>query len=336
MREASLHNKASDKAVSAMRAQAKLAAPAPEVGSGCARARASLSAEGGASADQALLSPLPSKGVAPAPVEVLRAENLGLSWDVAEAKRRCASSSSKASADGAHFVVRDINITLHSGEIVCLLGRSGTGKTTILHALSGLIQPQEGTIFLHTCASSDLLGHVSYMFQKDLLLKHKTILDNVCLPLTIAGRLDDHARAQASDLFSDFGLEGAQGKYPHELSGGMRQRAAFLRTYLMGNDCILLDEAFSALDAITRTHLRLWFCSMVQQLNLAVLAVTHDVDEAVLMASRIYVLKQAPHASFATIAAEIKSPRLEMSCGPEEFMLSPQFLACKKEVLAAL
>lgn len=292
---------------------------------------------------------------------ILQAKNLGLSWDDSENAgvrervqlRAKVPAPAKAPAPAkvhpffssmfsrlhkapSHMIVRGINIELLPGEIVCLVGRSGTGKTTILHALSGLMCPREGEVLLHGDPSLELLGHVSYMFQKDLLLRHKSILDNVCLPLEIAHTLDDEVRARASRLFQDFGLEGTQEKYPDQLSGGMRQRAAFLRTYLMGNDCILLDEAFSALDAITRTQIRLWFCSMVSRLNLAVLAVTHDVDEAVLMASRIYVLKQAKDGPWATISAEIASPRMQMSCEPEEFMLSPEFLACKKEVLAAL
>ena len=128
------------------------------------------------------------------------------------------------------------------------------------------------------------------MLQKDLLLPSRRIIDNVCLPMLLAGVPRAEARAKAEPLFERFGLAGTEEKWPAELSGGMRQRAAFMRTYLMGADVTLLDEPFSALDAITRVEVRRWFCDMARELGLSALVITHDVDEAVSMASRVYVL----------------------------------------------
>lgn len=205
-------------------------------------------------------------------VPALEAKHLTLSWD------------------GVHIVVQDISVVVGVGETVCMVGRSGCGKTTILHALAGLTRPVEGQVLLHGQNINALPGRVSYMFQKDLLIPSKRVIDNVCLPLTLKGMSKAEARKEALPLLERFGLAGTENKWPAELSGGMRQRAAFLRTYLMGNDVMLLDEPFSALDAITRKDVREWFLAASRELGVASLLITHDVDEAVALASRVYVL----------------------------------------------
>lgn len=207
----------------------------------------------------------------------LEAEDLVLSWD-----------------GGATIVARDVSLHVDAGETVCLVGRSGCGKTTILHALSGLERPVSGTVRVAGKDVTGVPGHVSYMLQKDLLLPHLRIVDNACLPLTLAGVPKEEARGRARELMGRFGLEGTEELWPSQLSGGMRQRAAFLRTYLMGNDVVLLDEPFSALDALTRVDLREWYARMASQLGLASVVITHDVDEAVALASRVYVLGGKP------------------------------------------
>lgn len=250
----------------------------------------------------------------------LEARHLTLSWD-----------------EGEHVVARDVCLAVGAGEVVCLVGRSGCGKTTILHALSGLTQPLEGRVFLHGEDVTGRPGRVSYMLQKDLLLPSKRILDNVCLPLVIAGTPAREARAKAEPLFERFGLSGTERMWPSELSGGMRQRAAFLRTYLMGNDVTLLDEPFSALDALTRADMRSWYCGMSRELGMASLAITHDVDEAVTMADRIYVLRGDPRSGVpSAIAAEVAVPRPAGNVSAAEFALTPAFLDCKREVLSLL
>lgn len=207
----------------------------------------------------------------------LEASGLTLSWD-----------------GGNSIVAEDVSLKVAVGETVCLVGRSGGGKTTLLHALSGLTRPVAGKVLIHGEDVTGETGRVSYMLQKDLLLPHKRIIDNVCLPLVIAGVKRKEAREKVQPLFGRFGLEGAEYYWPSQLSGGMRQRAAFLRTYMMGNDVVLLDEPFSALDALTRVDLRGWYASMASELGLASLVITHDVDEAVAMASRVYVLRGSP------------------------------------------
>ena len=183
-------------------------------------------------------------------------------------------------------------------------------------------------------------GRVSYMLQKDLLLPSRTILDNVCLPLIVAGAKKADARAKALPLFERFGLAGCENKWPSELSGGMRQRAAFLRTYLMGNDVALLDEPFSALDALTRADIRAWYCGMAAELGIASVVITHDVDEAVSMAHRIYVLEGDPRGGVpSVVAGEVPVDHGACAAGEGEaarFDLTDEFLRAKREVMALL
>lgn len=251
------------------------------------------------------------KNVAPA----LEARDLALSWD------------------GEHIVVQGVSVDVAPGEVCCLVGRSGCGKTTILHALAGLTTPVSGRVLLHGEDVTGRPGRVSYMLQKDLLLPSRHIIDNVCLPLVLAGARRDEARAKAAPLFERFGLAGCERKWPSELSGGMRQRAAFLRTYLMGADVTLLDEPFSALDALTRTDVRRWFVDVAAELGLSALVITHDVDEAVSMASRIYVLAGAPSAGEPShVAGVVEVDRVES----ESFELTDEYLAAKRRVMALL
>ena len=251
------------------------------------------------------------KNVAPA----LEARDLTLSWD------------------GEHIVVQGVSVDVAPGEVCCLVGRSGCGKTTILHALAGLTTPVSGHVLLHGEDVTGRPGRVSYMLQKDLLLPSRRIIDNVCLPLVLAGAKKAEARAKAAPLFERFGLAGCELKWPSELSGGMRQRAAFLRTYLMGADVTLLDEPFSALDALTRTDVRRWFVGVAAELGLSALVITHDVDEAVSMASRIYVLAGAPSAGEPShVAGVVEVSRVES----EHFELTDEYLAAKRQVMALL
>lgn len=257
-------------------------------------------------------------GAAPA----LEAKSLTLSWD-----------------GGEHIVARDISLRVNNREIVCLVGKSGCGKTTILHALSGLTKPLKGEVLLDGKDNTGRPGRVSYMLQKDLLIPSKRIIDNVCLPLLIKGTSKQEAYKYAGMLFERFGLAGTERQWPSQLSGGMRQRAAFLRTYLQGNNVALLDEPFSALDAITRTDMRSWYCDMARSLQMASVVITHDVDEAVFMADRIYVLSGNPSGGVPTvIAGEVEVPRDEaLSRGDvDDFSLTPEFAACKRQVLDLL
>lgn len=243
--------------------------------------------------------------------------------------------------DGATTVARDVDLWVGTGEVVCLVGRSGCGKTTILHALSGLTRPVAGSVLLHGEDVTGVPGRVSYMLQKDLLLPHMRVLDNVCLPLTLLGMPLDEAHERALPLFERFGLEGTERQWPSQLSGGMRQRAAFLRTYLMGNDVVLLDEPFSALDALTRVDLRTWYLRMSQELGIATLVITHDVDEALALASRVYVLRGNPAAGVPSeVVGEVDVPKPvgPEAVDPEE--MGPEagrkLFDCRRKVLSFL
>ncbi|WP_082629909.1 ABC transporter ATP-binding protein [Olsenella massiliensis] len=257
-----------------------------------------------------------SSDVAPA----LEAEALTLSWNA-----------------GDSVVVEDVSLSVGAGEVVCLVGRSGCGKTTIMHALSGLSRPLSGRVLLHGHDVTGTPGRVSYMLQKDLLLPSKRILDNVSLPLVLGGLSREQAHERARPLFERFGLKGTERSWPSELSGGMRQRAAFLRTYLMGNDVMLLDEPFSALDALTRSDMRSWYCDMAHELGIATLAITHDVDEAVTMARRVYVLAGNPASGVPSrVEAEVRVERPPAGVSAADFALTEGFLTAKREVLSFL
>ena len=191
-------------------------------------------------------------------------------------------------------VIRDISIELHKGELVSLLGISGGGKTTLFNIIAGLSAPDKGRVVMDGEDITGCPGHVSYMLQKDLLFPFCTIEDNVALPLIVKGVKKKEARQQAGKYFAGFGLEGTQKKYPAQLSGGMRQRAALLRTYLFSGSVALLDEPFSALDYQTRLAVSADIYAIIRQEHKTALLVTHDISESVSLSDRIVVLSQRP------------------------------------------
>ncbi|MCM1544117.1 MAG: ATP-binding cassette domain-containing protein, partial [Ruminococcus sp.] len=170
------------------------------------------------------------------------------------------------------IIIEDISVHLDEDEIVCLLGVSGSGKTTLFNVISGLTEPNSGKVFLNGSDVTGKPGEISYMLQKDLLLPYYTVLDNVSLPLVIkSGMKKKDARKKAADYFETFGLAGYEKKYPAEMSGGMRQRAALLRTYLSSEGVALLDEPFSALDRITKSAIHVWYLDIMQKIKLSTL-----------------------------------------------------------------
>ena len=168
------------------------------------------------------------------------------------------------------------------------------------------------------------------MLQKDLLLPYRNILDNVALPLIIQGMNKADARKKASDYFAEFGLEGTEHKYPSEVSGGMRQRAALLRTYLFSEKVALLDEPFSALDMLTKSAIHEWYLDIMEKIKLSTLFITHDIDEAILLSDRIYLLTGKPGTLTKEIVIREPKPRRK------DFHLSEQFLEYKKEIISHL
>lgn len=204
-----------------------------------------------------------------------------------------------ASFDGQP-ILSNVSFGVEEGEFVSILGPSGCGKSTILNILAGVVTPQSGTITVDGQPLRQPGEHLAYMPQEDLLLPWKTIMDNVCLYGTIH-KQKAQAREKAQALFPVFGLQGYEQAYPDELSGGMRQRAAFLRTALCHADILLLDEPFGALDVITRSDMQDWLATMRSQLGKTTLLVTHDIDEAIYLSDKILILNGRP----ASIKKEI-------------------------------
>lgn len=227
-------------------------------------------------------------------------------------------------------ILEDISIHLEKGELVCLLGISGSGKTTLFHILSGLVTPDEGQVYLGQEEITSKPGKVSYMLQKDLLFPHKKVIDNVALPLILQGKTKKEARQLAEPLFAEFGLEGTQLQYPSQLSGGMRQRAALLRTYLGSSGVALLDEPFSALDTLTKASIHKWYLEIMEHIDLSTLFITHDIEEAILLSDRIYILNGTPGRIKEEIVIEEKKPR------GDDFALSEAFLAYKRKIISCL
>lgn len=197
-------------------------------------------------------------------------------------------------------ILENINIHVEKGEIVSILGGSGVGKTTLFNVIAGINNLQTGEVTIQD--SSDFKGKVSYMLQKDLLLEHKTVIQNIILPLLIRKVNKKEAEQEAISALKLFNLYDYKDKYPAELSGGMRQRVALLRTYMFKEELFLLDEPFSALDAITKISLHSWYLEISKKLELTTLLITHDIDEAIDLSDRIYIIKNKP----GQIVAEIK------------------------------
>lgn len=228
-------------------------------------------------------------------------------------------------------VLQDVSIELAEGELVCLLGISGGGKTTLFNVIAGLLEPDNnGKVFLDGKDITGKPGHISYMLQKDLLLPYRTIEDNVALPLLLKGMKKKDARAKVSDMFGQFGIDGTQKQYPAQLSGGMRQRAALLRTYMFFHGVALLDEPFSALDTLTKSAMHKWYLDVMEDIRLSTLFITHDIDEAILLSDRIYLLSGSPGKITEEIV--IKEPKNQR----HDFNLTAEFLEYKRKILSLL
>jgi ABC-type nitrate/sulfonate/bicarbonate transport system ATPase subunit len=219
-------------------------------------------------------------------------------------------------------VIRDISLSVHQGELVSVLGPSGCGKSTLMNIITGLINADRGQVW---CG-----GEIGYMQQKDLLLPWKTIIDNVILSRELRGENRKTLRKEAMSYFETFGLEGYEYKYPYELSGGMKQRASFFRTFFSSREIMLLDEPFGALDSITRGKMQRWLLEMKNRMNITILFITHDIDEAVLLSDRVYMLSEKP----SIVKKEFE---LDFYChDKEQRLLSPAFIDVKKEIIAYL
>ena len=222
---------------------------------------------------------------------------------------------------GDNHILKDINIYVKENEMVAIVGSSGVGKSTLFNLIAGVLKKQSGEITIND--GDDYIGKVAYMLQKDLLFEHKTIINNVILPLIIAKIDKKVALEEGRKILKQFNLEKYADKYPKQLSGGMRQRVALIRTYMFKRNIFLLDEAFSALDAITKKELHKWYLNLKNEFNLTTLLITHDIEEAVFLSDRIYILANKPGEIIKEIKIEIN---------PNED-IDVQRLFYKKEIL---
>ncbi|WEK04610.1 MAG: ABC transporter ATP-binding protein [Candidatus Devosia phytovorans] len=229
---------------------------------------------------------------------------------------------------GPTDVLADISLSVQPGEFVSILGPSGAGKSTILQLLTGATRPGSGQVLFDGRPLSPTQDRFAFMPQGDALMPWRRIIDNTTLGLEIQGLSRPLARARVAPLFAEFGLTGFEQHYPAQLSGGMRQRAALLRTVVQQRPMLLLDEPFGALDALTRAQMQRWLANMWTRHRWTVLLITHDVREAVLLSDRIYVLSARP----ARVVREFSVPLDHSSRG----IGSPARAAIEAEILQTL
>jgi ABC-type nitrate/sulfonate/bicarbonate transport system ATPase subunit len=209
------------------------------------------------------------------------------------------------------LALEGVDLAVGVAEFVSIIGPSGCGKSTLFNILAGLETPTDGQILVDgsPCSPTDLLGRVGYMPQRDLLMPWRTVLDNTTLALEIQGVDRTEARRRALALFPEFGLAGFEHRWPREISGGMRQRAALLRTFLAGQELILLDEPFGALDSLSRAAMQQWLLSVWESHRKTIVFVTHDIDEALFLSDRVYVMSARPGRIVDQVAVDTPRPR---------------------------
>ena len=227
-------------------------------------------------------------------------------------------------------VLRDVNFHAEEGEFVSIIGPSGCGKSTLLNIIAGLDSPTSGSVALHGSRSRPRLGSIGYMQQKDLLMPWRSVLDNAVLGLELQGMSKREAGERAKQHLGRFGLEGFENAYPYELSGGMRQRAAFLRTVLADQEVFLLDEPFGALDALNRTQIHQWLTGLWESMQKTIILVTHDVDEAILLSDRVYVMTARPGRMKMVQNVDLPRPR------SIDVFSTPKFMALKSALLTSI
>jgi ABC-type nitrate/sulfonate/bicarbonate transport system ATPase subunit len=236
----------------------------------------------------------------------------------------------RGSGGDSVVALRDVDLKVGDGEFVSIVGPSGCGKSTLFNIVAGLEKPSSGRVLLDGAQLEELLGEVGYMPQRDLLMPWRTVLDNTTLGLELNGVKKSEARKIAEAEFERFGLDGFEDQWPAKLSGGMKQRAALLRTFLAGRSLMLLDEPFGALDALTRSNMQDWLLDVWQGDSKTILFVTHDVEEAVYLSDRVYVMSGRPGSVVLDLKIDLPRPRLP------EVALTPEFMAYKERLLTPL
>ena len=218
-------------------------------------------------------------------------------------------------------IIDRLSFSVEPGSFHCIIGVSGCGKSTIFRMTNGLLQPKGGTIRVGGVPITEQKHYCGYMPQKDLLFPWRTIGENLALPLEIQGGTTKQERRELIDAaLADVGLEGCRDKMPQELSGGMRQRAAFARTMLTGSDLLLLDEPFSALDFLTRISMQEWLLDQWQRHKKTILFITHDVEEAIFLSSSVLVVESTPIRSLREIPVPMDYPRTRQDLARSEIV----------------
>ena len=230
------------------------------------------------------------------------------------------------SKSGQVQALAPVSFELRRNEFVSIVGPSGCGKSTLFNVIAGLESPTTGSLQLEGQSIHDLKGKVAYQLQRDLLLPWRTILENVTLALEIRGVPTLERNRRGLDALNRYGLGQFANRYPRELSGGMRQRAAIIRTLLFDRDLILLDEPFGALDSQTRMIMQAWLLSVYAASSKTVLLITHDVEEAVLLSNRVLVMTSRPGSIKGEVQIDLDWPRTEMT------LLTEKFFAFKKQI----
>jgi len=234
---------------------------------------------------------------------------------------------------GTVRALQEVDLSIATGEIVTLIGPSGCGKSTLFSILAGLVQPDAGGT-LHIDGkpqpTDHLLGKVAFMPQRDLLFPWRSVIDNAILALEIEGKSKAEARGRAQQMIGDFGLKGFEGHYPQQLSGGMRQRVALMRTFLFERDIMLLDEPFGALDALTRSLMQRWLLDIWSRYRRTIIFVTHDIDEAIFLGDRVVVMTARPGRIKLEATVDLPRPR------DASVVTEPAFIAIKRRLLDAI
>lgn len=216
-------------------------------------------------------------------------------------------------------VLDKISLEVNRGEFISIVGASGCGKSTIFNIICDLVQADEGT--------KEINGDIAYMYQKDMMVPWKKVIDNIGLPLVFKGISKKDARIEVEKYLELFGLKGYENKFPNMLSGGMKQRANFLKTYLTSNDIILLDEPFGALDSITRRDMQIWLKDISKSIGATIIMITHDIEEAVLLSDKIYILSNKPAKIVGEVGVSFSRER------DRDIIIDDNFIEFKKKVL---
>lgn len=225
--------------------------------------------------------------------------------------------------DESRPLFQDLTLQVQTGEFVSVIGSSGSGKSTLFKLITGLLEPDRGQILIEGEKSRKRLGKVGYMPQKDLLLPWKNVMENILLPLEVSKENKQQRIPEIRKWLARFGLEGYEKAYPDELSGGMKQRVAFLRTIMTGRDLLLLDEPFGALDSLTKRKMHSWLLGLWGDLQKTVLFITHDLEEAILLSDRIYLLGRNRIQEVKVTLSRPRDPKL---------IFQSEFITIRKEL----